>query len=1188
MKKNDLWVHNSPTLYKLIMELKIVFLFILVSISNIYASPTYSQITRVSLNKNNATLEQVMDEIEKQSEFYFIFNQKQIDVTRIVNIHAEKKIIADVLQELFEGTDVSYAVFDKKILLTTAIVGNNVFPASSSADPKRVTVKGSITDLTTHESIPGVNVVVKGTTTGTTSDDNGNFTIVLTGASTVIQFSFIGYITQEITSKGETSLKVALKSNDAQLNEVVVVGYGIQTKREVSGSISSISGSQMKELASTSFENAIQGKVAGVEISVPSGEPGAAPTIRIRGTSSISAGNDPLYVIDGLPISNNTDLQQNIAQRTDAYAVPKMNPFSTINPSDIQSIEVLKDASAAGIYGSRGSNGVIMVTTKKGNKNGGSKISFNAYTGLEQATHLPQLMNAAQVIQYTKDSRNNNYLQTSDPTNPASKTFNPSYNPNTNAGRPNPDPLYFLIPEKYVTWDGTDTKWLDLVLRTARVSNYNVSISGGKDNLTYYTSGGYYSEDGTIRGSKYERYTFRTTIIDDVSKKLQIGSSVNIAFTNNQRLPANGPYAANPPGIIYAALVNSPVVKPYNSDGTINQLDGQSFLGGATTTADNPLAIIQAVKENIKNYRLFGNAYAKYEILDNLSFKSYLGVDLDNYQQSYYKGVTLLYRGATKPDPYAQTSSSQGINWLWENTLDYNLKIGKDQTLAVLVGYTAQKQSNELKVIQANSFPDDKIQTIGGGIVIGGTNVKEQWSLVSSIARVNYAYKEKYLLTATMRSDRSSRFGAGHQTGTFPSASLGWRISDEQFMKKFSTINELKLRTSYGLTGNFQIPNYGSIGLLSGTNYVMSNTIVNGISPSTLSNNLLSWESKKQFDIGIDYGFLKDRIYGSFDYYRSVTSDLLLNVTVPSSSGFSTALTNIGQVENKGYEFVVSTKNILKRNFQWTTDFNISSNKNKVLKLGPTGDPILSVGSAGDIRHITRIGDPIGSYYGYQVVGVYQTMAQIQAAPVDMLVGTGVNGGARPGDLQFKDVNGDGKITTADRTVIGKYMPDFTYGLTNRFKYKNFDLTLFFQGVQGRQILNLTTRHLLNGEANFNSYAEYNNRWISASQPGNGVIPRADRNSSLHGNNMRPSSFQIEDGSYFRLRNATLGYDVALPKSSQKLRIYISGNNLFILTKYLGFNPEVQQQSTTSITPGEDYGAYPISSTYTIGFNFTF
>ena len=403
-------------------------------------------------------------------------------------------------------------------------------------------------------------------------------------------------------------------------------------------------------------------------------------------------------------------------------------------------------------------------------------------------------------------------------------------------------------------------------------------------------------------------------------------------------------------------------------------------------------------------------------------------------------------------------------------------------------------------------------------------------------------------------------------------------------MKKLPFINELKLRTSYGLTGNFQIPNYGAIGLLGSANYIFGNNITTGIGSSTLNNDRLSWESKKQLDIGLDFALFNDRIYGGFDYYRSLTSDLLLNVTVPSSSGFTTALTNIGEVENKGLEFSISTKNIIGK-FQWSTDFNISTNKNKVLKLGPTGDPILSVGSAGDIRHITRIGDAVGSYYGYQVVGVYQTQDQINAAPKDMLVGTG---GARPGDLQFKDINGDKLITAADRTVLGNYMPDYTYGITNKFRYNNFDLSVFVQGVEGREILNLTQRHLLNGEANLNSYAEYLNRWISATQPGNGKIPRADSNSGLHGYNMRPSSFQVEDGSYVRLRNVTLGYEFPIPKITKKVRVYVTGTNLFIWSKYLGFNPEVQQQATNNLVPGEDYGAYPISRTFLLGFNLTF
>ncbi len=1137
---------------------------------------------RLTLNASKSSLFNVFQSIEKQSTYRFFYSNDVVPASKEVAIVVKDATIEEVMMKLLEGLPVRWKIIDSTnvIISNPDVVSKESVRKYAFAD---TVITGKVTAAEDGSALKGVTVNVKGTTINTVTDDNGNYSIKAPNLKATLVISFVGYLGKEQSLSGKTTQNIQLRFNTKALDDIVVVGYGKQKRREVTGSISSISESQIKEIAVTSFENAIQGRVAGVDVSVPSGEPGAAPVIRIRGSGSISAGNDPLYVIDGLPISSNTGLQQNIGQRTEAYAVPKINPFTTINPNDIQSIEILKDASAAGIYGSRGSNGVIMVTTKKGIKNK-HQVSFNAYTGYQEAMNLPKMMNSAELIAYTKESRNNNYLQTNNPTSPTSAGYNPLYDPNTNAGRPNPDPLFFRIPDKYVAWDGTDTKWLDLTLSKGMVSNYNISVSGGKDNITYYSSGGYYSENGTIDGSKFDRYTFRTSVVDDISKKLQVGSSLNIAYTNNNRLPANGPYAANPPGIIYAALVHSPVIKPYNADGTPNQLDNQSFLGGATTTADNPLAIMQAVKENIKNFRMFGNIYAKYNILENLTFKTYLGIDLDNYQQSYYKGVTLLYRGATKPDPFAQSSASQGVNWLWENTVDYSKKFGENHSLSVLAGYTAQKQSDELKLIQANSFPDDQVQTIAGGIVTGGTAVKEQWSLVSSLARANYSYKERYLLSATIRSDRSSRFGANNQTGVFPSVSAGWRLDDEAFMKKIEFINELKLRASYGLTGNFQIPNYGSIGLLSASNYVMNGTIVSGIGRSTLSNDQLSWESKKQLDIGLDFGIFSDRIYGAVDYYNSVTSDLLLNVTIPSSSGFATALTNIGEVENKGFEFTLSTKNTVGK-FQWSTDFNYSTNQNKVLKLGPSGDPILSIGSAGDIRHITRIGDPVGSYYGYQVVGVYQTQAQIAAAPVDKLVGTG---GARPGDLQFKDVNGDGQITTADRTTLGSYMPKFTYGITNKFRYKNFDMTIFFQGVEGREILNLTQRHLLNGEANFNSYAEYNNRWVSETQPGNGVIPRADRNSALHGNNFRPSSFQMENGSYLRLRNATIGYEFAIKNVSKKVRVYLSGTNLLIWTKYLGFNPEVQQQASNSLVPGEDYGAYPISRTFLLGFNVTF
>ncbi|MCR6722641.1 MAG: SusC/RagA family TonB-linked outer membrane protein [Chitinophagaceae bacterium] len=693
-------------------------------------------------------------------------------------------------------------------------------------------------------------------------------------------------------------------------------------------------------------------------------------------------------------------------------------------------------------------------------------------------------------------------------------------------------------------------------------------------------SGGYYQEKGIIKGSDFDRFTFRTSIVNDITSKLQVGVNLNFAYTNNNRLPVNAPYTANPPGIVYSAMVNSPVVKPYNADGTINQLDGQNHLGGGTTTADNPLAIMAAVKETANNFRTFGNAYAQYSFLKYFTFKTFVGIDLDNFQQSFYKGNSLLYRGAPTGDPYGQASAGQGVNWIWENTVNYTRKLG-DHSIDGIAGYTAQKQTDVLKVVVAQQFPDDQIPTVSGGIVTGGSEVKEEWSLVSALARVNYSFREKYLLTGTIRSDRSSRFGFGNQTGYFPSGSIGWRIMEEPFMDNINVLNELKLRASYGLSGNFEIPNYGPIALLTPRNYVLNNQTVNGIAQANLENQKLSWETTKSLNLGLDFAFLRDRIYGSFDYYINHTSNLLLYVTIPSSSGFSTALTNIGKVENKGFEFSLTSRNTVNE-FKWSTDFNFSSNRNKVLALGDAGDPILSEGGAG-LRHITRIGDPIGSYYGYVALGVYKNEQQLANAPVDNLAPA-----PRVGDMMFKDVNGDGKITSADRTILGSFFPDFTWGINNKFRYKNFDLSIFFQGVQGREIINLTRRQMLSGVGNFNSYSLYNQRWISPEQPGNGMHPRADRNTGIHGNNQRESSYQVEDGSYIRLRNVSLGYEFKWNKVADRVRVYVTGNNLWMSTKYIGFNPETNNQANSNLTPGEDYGAYPLSTTVMLGLNINF
>ncbi len=1054
------------------------------------------------------------------------------------------------------------------------------------------TINGEVIDAESGDGLPGVSIVIKGTSNGTITNVSGQFSIEANQGDVLI-FSYVGYKTSEVTVGTSNTINVSMSADVTALNEIVVVGYGTQQRRDITGSIASISAKQIQNMPVVSFENAIQGQLAGVQVSETSGEPGAGPSIRVRGLGSITAGNEPLFVVDGFPVSKNVDVgvQGDLFRRRAAFRPPPTNPLATLNPNDIESIEVLKDASAAAIYGSRGSNGVVLITTKKGKREGKPVVSFDTYWGVQSVANKIDLMNSAQLTDYVFEAKNNAYLQDIDGASP--NDSNADRDAKAIAAGSAPDANY-RIPDDFLNPTGTDTDWQDVVFDNAAIQSYNVSVAGGTEDIGYYIAGGYYNQEGIIDGSGFDRYSFRVNLEAEILPKLNVGVNLNPSFTKSDRKPAGSPYFARPPGIVYSALVHSPTVSPFNADGTINQRDNQSFLftetgaGAGMTTASNPLAIIEAITDDLSQNRTFGNIWAEYEIIDGLKFKTFAGVDINNYQRSFFRGNSLLFRDAAVGEPFGQSSSSQSVSWVAEQTLSYNKTIAGDHVISGVAGYTAQKETIEFNQVIADNFFDDQVPTISGGQVTSGTSTKEEWSLVSLLARGNYSYRDKYLLTATVRADRSSRFGKGNRTGIFPSISGGWRLSEETFMSDFTALSDLKIRASWGQTGNFLIPNFASIGLINPANYVFGGgggSQSNGVAQATISNPDLSWEKTDQVDIGIEFGLLADRVFASIDWYKTTTSDLLLDVQVASALGFTNSLQNIGEVENKGWEISLSTRN-LSGPLTWTTDFNFATVDNEVTKLGPSGDPILSAGGAGN-RHITRIGDAIGSYYGYVVDGIYQSQADIDSAPVDMDAPD-----AQPGDFRFKDVDGDGDIDPDDRTVIGNYLPDFTWGITNTFTFKGFDLKLLIQGVEGAEVLNLTRRHLGNGEANFNSYADWDNRWRSASDPGNGEIPRADRLSGNHGNNNRPSSFQVEDASYIRLRNVTLGYNfptTMFGETFNNLRVYVSGTNLLTITDYLGFNPEVNNQSAASPNvQGEDYGAYPLSKVFTFGVNATF
>jgi len=1036
----------------------------------------------------------------------------------------------------------------------------------------QITVSGQITD-DSGIGLPGATVVEKGTPNATITDVDGAYSLTVSDQA-ILVYSFLGFADQEISVDGRSNITVSLSEQTSLLDEIVVTGYGRQVKRDITGSVASLSAEKIKNLPVSSFENAIQGQLAGVQVSETSGEPGAGPTIRVRGVGSISAGNEPLYVVDGFPISKNVDLGvqgDNERRGSGRFRPPTQNPLATLNPNDIESIQVLKDASSASIYGSRGSNGVILITTKKGNRNGETQVSYDTYVGQQTVANRLDLMNAQELIEYNTDATNNAYLDN----NPGASASDP------NSMRSN---AAWRIADDIQNPDGTDTDWQDLLFNTAYMHSHNLSFAGGAEKVGYFVAANYFSQDGIIEGSGFDRYSIRLNLNADITDKLRLGLNINPTYVDSDKVPAGSPYFARPPGIVYSGIVHSPTVKPYNDDGTPNQLDNQSYLltsDGETssmTSASNPLAIIEAVDDNLSQFRTLSNVSLEYDILDNLTFKTFFGADINNYKRNFFRDNTLLYRNATTGEPFGQSSSSESVNWLAEQTLSYTKTLEQGHNFNIVAGYTAQKERVDINSIFANNYPDDLVTTVSGGQVVSATAIQEEWSLVSALARVNYDFNDRFLATASIRSDRSSRFGAGNKTGIFPSVSAGWRLSNDI---KSDFLSDLKLRVSWGKTGNFLIPNYASIGLLDPANYVVGGQLNNGIAPVTINNANLSWERTASYDFGLDFGFLDDRIYGAVEYYQSTTSDLLLAVQVPAALGFTNALTNIGEVSNKGIEFTITSRNTVGK-LKWTTDFNFSSVNNEVTKLGPSGDPILSSGGAGN-RHITQIGESIGSYYGYVTDGIYQNQAEIDAGPVDMIATP------RPGDFRWKDINEDGVIDPLDRTVTGNYLPDYTYGITNSFEYDNLSFSFLIQGVEGSEVLNLTRRHMGNGEANYNSYAEWTQRWKSEAEPGNGEIPRANRQTG--NSNNRPSSFQVEDASYIRLRNVTLSYDFGdkfFGSRVKSLRAYVSGTNLLTLTDYLGYNPEVNNIEDVVNVQGEDYGAFPLSKVLTFGINASF
>lgn len=1111
-----------------------------------------AQNTKVTLPTGNITLKTAFNEIEKQTGYSVDYEETNINVNKTVNATVSNLDLPEALQGLLKNTGYSYSIEGKHIVVSTQ---------AAKQPGKRNKVSGKVNDAS-GEPVVGANVVEKGTTNGTITDLNGSFSLEIPAKSTLI-ISYIGYTPREVEVGNQLTFNVKLAEDTEMLDEVVVVGYGTQKKSDVTTAVASVSSDNLKNRAAVNFGEAMAGQVPGVMVQQTNGAPGGEGlTIKVRGTGSITQSNDPLYVVDGYPMEGGA--------------------FRLLNPSDIESIQVLKDASSTAIYGSRGANGVVIITTKKG-QIGKPTVQLNAYVGFQQREKEVKMMNRNQYVEWFNDGRNQAWLDakviSSDP-NQAPHSIN---DPNSRRA------LYSGASSQYMIPDGTgsykynfldpasvaqmpDNNWQDLLFRTAMMQQYEVSVSGGAENTRYTFSGSYTNQEGIVINTDYERFNFRTNVSSKISNSINVGMTL-MAYSADGSEQANGKDSP----VLYA--LNLPPIYPlYNEDGTYGSMvRNPEILAGDVA---NPIGIAEQVTNRRKRYGWLGTIFAEWEIIKNLKYRISMNGGIQDNINKKYEPSYVDFDASKAPRP------AKGINerwtdrdWVIENTLNYTFTLADKHSFNALLGYTTQSHSFEHMKGEARGYANDKIETLNAGTMYAMTSDESEYSMISYLGRINYVYDNRYMLTTTLRSDGSSRFGSNKKWGTFPSVSVGWRISQEKFMQDVKQISDLKLRASFGISGNNRIGNYSSIGLLSTGFYPTGDAIQNTVNPNTMSNFDLGWERTRQYNVGFELGMFNNRVRLEGDFYDSQSIDLLLNVPVPTITGYSSQMQNIGKVQNRGMEFTLNTKNLTGA-FTWSSNFNISFNKNKVLEVGVDKRPIYGSAANANNAFVTQPGYPVASFYGYKYIGVFQSQEELDKYP--HLAADKV------GDGRYEDVNKDGKLDQNDKTILGDNNPVFTAGFSNSFSYKNFTLDLQFTGSYGAEVFSFYKRMCGIYHGDRNGMIEQLDRWRSEDQPGDGIHFRATRTPS--GWQRDPSSAWVQDASYLRLRNLTLGYNFnqhMIDKLKMKgLRLYVTGSNLFTITNYVGYDPETSSES--GLSQGGDYLGYPAARSFIIGANITF
>jgi len=999
--------------------------------------------------------------------------------------------------------------------------------AQNNGEGNRIIVSGVILDKDCNEPLRGASVFEVDTNNGITTDLDGNFSFEV-GESSLIEISYIGYKNQIVLATKE-QMTLYMSSDASLLDEVVVVGYGSQRKSDLTGAISSIGVKELKQLPSTGLEQAIQGRSAGVYITQNSGAPGGAMSIRIRGSGS-TLNTEPLYVIDGIPVSSDNAGSSNLRDGQGQST----NALTTINPNDIESIEILKDASAAAIYGSRAANGVVIITTKRG-ATGKAKINYDIYGGVQSLYRKIPMMDLKNYAEYISE---------------------------VNLG----------TIEEFENLDllGRGTDWQDVIFRDATMQNHQLSVSGGSEETTYAASIGLHNKDGIVEGSNFQRYSARLNLNHNLGK-FRIGMNMlasrtreNIVFNDNDK------------GVIYTALLTPPMVPDRTLDGSFGVApSGENIV----LTFDNPLANAIEIEDVNSKTRLLGSLYAEADITPWLKYRTEFATDLiysnhDRFEPSYDRGTQSKKSKVTR---------NPGNNTYWNNKhlLTFNKTIDSLHKLTVLSGFEIQEgEYNWLFAVRENLPTNNLSELVLGDAstqnVIGGAG---HWSLLSYFGRLNYNFNEKYLLTTTFRVDGSSRFGPENKYGYFPSVAAAWRLSNERFIKNIESIYNLKLRLGYGAVGNQEIGLYSFLTKLRPVDVVVGNTRTTAFGPQNIANPGVKWESSIQSNLGIDLGLFNNRIEIVIDAYQKISRDMLLESILPATAGgLAPPFVNIGEMKNEGIEFSINTQNAINK-INWKTSTNLSVNRNEVVNLGENGF-IAGIIQAQAITR-TEEGLPIGQYYGHKVLGIFNDAAEVAESPFQEI-------GTRAGDIKFEDLNNDGIIDDADRTYIGNPNPDFTVNMINDISFSNWDISIFFRGVFGNEVYNMLKRDIAGTGAWHNQSIIVQDRWQISNQEGTepratGIDPNANR---------RVSDRFVEDGSFIRLQNVSIGYSLPRVMTERlhigSLRLYVSGQNLWTLTKYTGYDPEIGSFNQNPLINGVDNGRFPVAKSFTFGANVNF